>query len=128
MAQQENNGNSHPVINTREQKHNDRMKKILESAKRRIGLKPVLPGHITSNESYGDLNGREFSETRRDAAKEFILKGLSIKQDITILSTKLSRSSPIKWVELEDPDIADAILIETAKVRNPEGRAVMYPP
>ena len=31
-------------------------------------------------------------------------------------------------MELEDSDIADAILIQSAKVRNPEGKAVIYPP
>ena len=95
LAPQEQNSNPHPVTGTREQTlDGDRMKKTLESARRPVGLKPVLSGHITSQENYGDLNGSEFSEARRDAANDFILKELNMKHDIKILSSKLSRRSP----------------------------------
>ena len=40
----------------------------------------------------------------------------------------MSPSSPILWIELEDSDTADMIIRQSAKIRNPDGIAIMYPP
>ena len=79
-------------------------------------LARVISQAISLAITYGDLNGIEYSDARKEAAKDFILKELSMKQQINILSTKLSKSSPILWVELEEPEIVDSILIQSPKV------------
>ena len=61
---------------------------------------------------------------RKEAAKEFLDKELKITTDINIISTKISQTSPLLWIELEDYTIADIILKQSAKVRNPDGRAI----
>ena len=40
----------------------------------------------------------------------------------------MSQSSPILWIEVEDSTTADMIIKQSAKVRNPDGKAIMYPP
>ena len=40
----------------------------------------------------------------------------------------MSQTSPIMWIELEDSQTADMIMRQAAKVQNPNGKAIMYPP
>ena len=40
----------------------------------------------------------------------------------------MSQSSPILWMEVDDYTTADMIIKQSAKVRNPDGKAIMYPP
>ena len=40
----------------------------------------------------------------------------------------MSQSFPILWIEVEDYDMADMIIKQSAKIRNPNGKAIMYPP
>ena len=40
----------------------------------------------------------------------------------------MSQSSPILWIEVDDCDTADMIIRQSAKIRNPDAKAIMYPP
>ena len=40
----------------------------------------------------------------------------------------MSQSFPILWIKVDDHTTADMIIKQSAKVCNPDGRAIMYPP
>ena len=40
----------------------------------------------------------------------------------------MSQSSPILWIEVDDCDTADMIVRQSAKIHNPNAKAIMYPP
>ena len=40
----------------------------------------------------------------------------------------MSQSSPILWIEFDDYTTADMIIKQSAKIPNPDGKAIMYPP
>ena len=88
----------------------------------------MLPEHLSASPILDDINDPKYSNIRKEAAKEFLDKELKINTDIKIVSTKISQASPILWIEREDYTIADMILKQSAKVCNPDGRAIMYPP
>ena len=106
----------------------DKLRLILKSAKRRVGLKPMLPEHVSAKPITDDINDPKYSDIRKEAAKEFLDKELKINSDIKIISTKMSQSSPIFRIEVDDHTTTDMIIKESAKVCNPDGRAIMYPP
>ena len=118
------NSHSNPLKNPEE----DKLRLILKSAKRRVGLKPMLPEHLLVKPILDDINDPKYSDTRKEAAKELLDKELKINTDLKIISTKMSQSSPILWIELEDHNTADMIIKQSAKVRNPDSRAILYPP
>ena len=102
------------------------MKTILKAAKRRVGLKPIRVENKTDSPITDDLNQQHYSDIRKEAAAEFITKELKL-QPPTIISTKMSQSSPIIWIEVQDSDTADMLMRQSAKIRNPNGQAIMYP-
>ena len=40
----------------------------------------------------------------------------------------MSQGSPIVWIELEDTDTAEMLMRQSARIRNPDGKAIMFPP
>ena len=74
-----------------------------------------------------DINQPKYSDIRKEAAAEFLAKELKLHPP-TIISTKMSQSSPIMWIELQDSDTADMLMRQSAKIRNRDGIAIMYPP
>ena len=103
------------------------MKTVLKAAKRQVGLKPIRVENITESPIIDDINQPYYSEMRKEAAAEFITKELKL-QPPTIMSTKMSQSSPIMWIEVQDSDTADMLMRQSAKIRNPNGQAIMYHP
>ena len=86
------------------------------------------PEHISATPITDDINDPKYSDIRKAAAIEFLDKELKINTHLNILSTKKSQTSPILWIELEDSDTADMLIRQSAKNRNPDGKAIMYPP
>ena len=69
----------------------DKLKKILKTAKRRVGLKPMYPEHISASPITDDINDPKYSDIRKEAAREFLDKELKINTYLNILSTKMSQ-------------------------------------
>ena len=88
----------------------------------------MLPEHLSAKPIIDDINDPKYSDIRKEAAKEFLYKELKLNSDKKIISTKMSQSSPILWIEVDDHTTADMIIKQSAKVHNPYGRAIMYPP
>ena len=105
----------------------DKLKSVLGYARKRVGFKPVYLEHITE-EKVTDINDSRYSELRRNAAKEFMTNELKFNQEVIIVSTKLSKNSPILWVELNSAEDVDSILMHSSKVWNLQAKAIMYPP
>ena len=61
------NSNPNPLNN----QGDDKLRLILKSAKRRIGLKPMLPEHLSAKPILDDINDPKYSDIRKEAAKEF---------------------------------------------------------
>lgn len=74
-----------------------------------------------------DINQPKYRAIRKESAAEFLANELKLHPP-TIISTKMSQTSAILWIELEDRDTADMIMRQSAKIRNPNGIAIMYPP
>ena len=113
-----------PTITT----YDEKLMKILKTAKRRVGLKPMHPEHISATPITDDINDPKYSDIIKAAAREFLDKELKINTHLNILSTKKSQTSPILWIELEDSETADMLIRQSAKIRNPDGKAIMYHP
>ena len=64
------NSHSNPLNNLEE----DKRRLILKSAKRRVGLKPMLPEHLSAKPIIDDINDPKYSDIRKEAAKEFLDK------------------------------------------------------
>ena len=64
--------NSHP--NPLKKPEKDKLRLILKSAKRRVGLKPMLPEHLSAKPIIDDISDPKYSDIRKEAAKEFLDK------------------------------------------------------
>ena len=84
--------------------------------------------HISAKPILDDINEPKYSDIRKAAAREFLDKEFKISTHLNILSTKKFQTSPILWIELEDIKTADMLIRQSAKIRNPDGEAIMYPP
>ena len=60
------------------------------------------------------------------ATAEFLDKELKLT-NINIISSKMSLSSPILWIEVNDSYTADMLSRQSAKIRS-KAKAIMYPP
>ena len=69
--------------------------------------------HISSNIIIDDINQPKYSNIRKIATTEFIDKELKLT-NINIISSKMSLSSPILWIEVDNSDIADIIIRQSA--------------
>ena len=88
----------------------------------------MFPEHISATPITDDINDPKYSDIRNEAAREFLDKELKVNTYLNIISTKMSQSSPILCIEIEDSDTADMLIKQSAKIRNPDGKAIMYPP
>ena len=84
--------------------------------------------HISAAPITDNINDPKYAEIRRTAATEFLDKELKINTHINIISTKMSQGSPIMWIELEDSHTAEMLMRQSARIRNPDSKAIMYPP
>ena len=84
--------------------------------------------HMSANPITDDINEPKYSDTRKAAAREFLEKKLKLNTYLNIISTRMSQTSSILWIEVEDSDTADMIIRQSAKIHNPDGKAIMYPP
>ena len=75
--------NSHPNPLTNPQE--DKLRLILKSAKRRVGLKPMLPEHLSAKPIIDDINDPKYSDIRKEAAKEFLDNELKLNSAIKII-------------------------------------------
>ena len=116
---------SQPTATTNNQ---EKLEKILESARKRVGLKPIEYTDIAEGISRVNINDPKYSEQRKQVAQDLIERELKIKDKIEIKSSKMSQGSPIPWIELEDIEIAEMLQHQASRMRNPNGQAIMYPP
>ena len=100
----------------------------MKAGRKRVGLKPIYNEHITSDEVIDNIHSYKYSKERKEAAIDFLTNVLKIEIDCNILATKLSRTSPILWIELDSDITVDNIIYQSIKMRNPSAFAFMYPP
>ena len=62
--------------NVEEMDKGDKLKIILSSARKRLGLKPMYPEHISPNQIEGDINGQYYRLMRKQDAKDFLINEL----------------------------------------------------
>ena len=117
--------NIQPTIATNNQ---EKLEKILESARKRVGLKPIEYTDIAEGISRVNINDPKYSEQRKQLAQDFIERELKLKDKIEIKSSKMSQGSPILWIELEDIETAEMLQHQASRMRNPNGQAIIYPP
>ena len=113
-----------------EKQQENKTKYILDIATKRVGLKPVTPEHI-SQQAKKQLNDTEINNPenhnfRKMAALDFLDKELKVK-DATIISSKLSNTSPILWIEVQSEETANFIQKQSEYYKR-EAQAIMYPP
>ena len=96
-----------PTLNPVTLTHEEKLKKILNTARKRVGLKPMHLEHISATPITDNINDPKYAEIRKNAATEFLDKELKISTSINIVSTKMSQGSPIMWIELDDIDKAE---------------------
>merc|ERR1712240_131821 len=105
-------------------------KYIMDIAKKRVGLKPVTSNHISQQAKRhikdNEINNPENNYYRKMAAHDFLEKELKVTTAI-IISSKLSTTSPILWIEVQSEEIALNIQKQLAILKREE-RAIMYPP
>merc|ERR1712243_56267 len=98
--------------------------------RKRVGLKPVGPDHISQHAKKQlkdtEINNPENHNYRKMAALDFLENELKVK-DATIISSKLSNTSPILWIEVQNEEIAEHIQKQSSHFER-EARAIMYPP
>ena len=95
-----------------EKQQENKTRYILDIARKRVGLKPVTPEHI-SQQAKKQLNDTEINNPenhnfRKMAALDFLEKELKVK-DATIISSKLSSTSSILWIEVQNIETAEWI-------------------
>merc|ERR1712243_35529 len=86
----------------------------------------VTPDHISLNISTEEINDPQYSEIRKRAAEEFLEKELKITTT-EIKFSKLSNTSPILWIEVQDSDTVDSIIRQSTYFKR-DAKAIMYPP
>merc|ERR1712240_494959 len=105
-------------------------KYIMDIARKRVGLKPVTSNHISQQAKRhikdNEINNPENNYYRKMAAHDFLEKELKVTTAI-IISSKLSTTSPILWIEVQSEEITLTIQKQSAILKREE-RAIMYPP
>merc|ERR1712240_754436 len=105
-------------------------KYIMDIARKRVGLKPVTSNHISQQAGRHikdiEINNPENNYYRKMAAHDFLENELKVTT-ATIISSKLSTTSPILWIEVQSEEIALNIQKQSAILKREE-RAIMYPP
>merc|ERR1712240_210420 len=105
-------------------------KYIMDIARKRVGLKPVTSNHISQQAKRhikdNEINNPENNYYRKMAAHDFLENELKVTT-ATIISSKLSTTSPILWIEVQGEEIALSIQKQSAILKREE-RAIMYPP
>ena len=90
----------------------NKIKYILDIARKRVGLKPVTPEHISQQAKKHindtEINNPENHNYRKMATIDFLEKELKVK-DATIISSKLSSTSSILWIEVQNIETAEWI-------------------
>merc|ERR1712240_106487 len=113
---------------TEEEQH-QRAKYIMDIARKRIGLKPITANHISAQAGkqiqITDINNKHNAYYRKMAAHEFLEKELKVINAV-ITSSKLSTTSDILWIQLDNERSAIDIQKQSATLRR-EARAIMYP-
>ena len=108
----------------------NKIKYILEIARKRVGLKPVTPDHISQQAKKHindtEINNPENHNYRKMAALDFLEKELKIT-NATIISSKLSSTSSILWIEVQNIETAEWIQKQSSYYKR-ESWATMYPP
>ena len=108
----------------------NKTKYILDIAKKRVGLKPVGPDHISQHAKKQlkdtEINNPENHNYRKMAALDFLENELKVTT-ATIISSKLSNTSPILWIEVQSEEMAEHIQKQSSLFKR-EARAIMYPP
>ena len=69
--------------------------------------------HLSLNITTEDVNNPQYSKLRKRAAEEFLEKELKTTT-AKIISSKMSHTSPILWIEVQDSDRAEAIIRQSA--------------
>merc|ERR1712240_340449 len=114
----------------REEEQHQRAKYIMDIARKRVGLKPITANHISAKAGkqiqITDINNQHNAYYRKMAAHEFLEQELKVNNAV-ITSSKLSTTSDILWVQLDNEKSAIDIQKQSATLRR-EARAIMYPP
>merc|ERR1712240_547747 len=103
-------------------------KYIMDIARKRVGLKPVTSNHISQQAKRhikdNEINNPENNYYRKMAAHDFLENELKITS-ATIISSKLSTTSTILWIQVQSEEIALNIQKQSAILKREE-RAIMY--
>merc|ERR1712240_390166 len=104
----------------------DKLRQILHIARKRVSLKPVRADHISQNIPESEINNPDNHKICKTAAIDFLEKELKVTT-AEVKSSKLSSTSSILWIEVQDSKTVAIILRQSAYFRR-EAKAIIYPP